>query len=157
MGRQERTLFFLKYPEFKVDMCVTGWTWIPCPIWSNPGRLCKQNIKTPCKKTRESRFRVYAYVTYPDTVEEAVEKIINDCHLIAASVAADVIITAVAGASAGSPASQIAAGAAAIPVAISAYGNAFWNCLSGTTVSSAIKSQISYDITHETKKISDWH
>lgn len=157
MGRYEKNLFSFDYPEFKGDTCKTGWTYVPCPTWSNPTRTCRQDIKTPCIKRRTSRFRVYAYVTYPDSVEDYVKKEIEHCNLIAAGAATTVITLAVSSSAAATPAAQISAAAAAIPAAVEAYSKSFWSCITSFSISSSIGRQIKYDIVKQTYKLNDWH
>ncbi|MCB2362358.1 hypothetical protein [Clostridium estertheticum] len=94
MARIEKNIWSFKYPEFKFETCVTGWTWVPCPIWSNPGRMCKKDIIGPCKKTKTSQFRVFVAITYPDNVGDVVKREINRCGDIALGVATGVIIKA---------------------------------------------------------------
>lgn len=156
MGRLEKNLFSIDYPEVKGDMCVTGWTWSLCPTMQNPGRKCKQEIKTPCFKRRTSNYRLYVYLDYPDSADAVVRHMINRCHLMASGAAINVIHAAVVGSTAGSPAAQIAAAAGAIPVALSTYGQTFWKCLTNFTISQTIKDNIKYDITSETKTVSPW-
>jgi hypothetical protein len=156
-GHYEKNLFSFEYPEFKVTTCVSGWTWVPCPIWSNPGRTCKQEIKTPCTQTRKSRFRVYAKATYPETLEEAVKREIERCHLAAAAVATSVVYSAATASSVVGPQATIAAAIGSIPAALRAYLDSFLKCIQGLNISDALKNQIKADIKHETKKISDWH
>ena len=157
MAVYTRNLYSFDYPEFKADICVTGWTWVPCPTWSNPGRVCKQEIQTPCMKTRTSRFRVYVEVVYPENLEEFVKREIDRCHIIASGIATDVIYTAATASSVVGPEATITAAIAAIPAAAKAYGNSFWNCLSTFSLSDAVKRQINASLNHDTAKINDWH
>ncbi|WP_217558744.1 hypothetical protein [Paenibacillus sp. GbtcB18] len=155
-GRYEKTLFSFEYPEFKAATCVTGWTWVPCPTWSNPGRTCKQEIKLPCTQTRKSRFRVYAEATYPETLEEAVKREIERCHLIAAGLAANVVYSAATASSVVGPQATITAAIGSIPAALQVYLKSFLECLEGLNISDALRRQIKGDIKHATNKISDW-
>ncbi|MCD1261778.1 hypothetical protein B5M42_023560 [Paenibacillus athensensis] len=155
-GRYEKTLFSFEYPEFKMATCVTGWTWIPCPTLSNPGRKCKQEIKMPCSKTRKSRFRVYAEVTYPATLEEAIKREIENCHLIAAGIATSVVVDAASASSVVGPQATIAAAIGAIPAALRAYLDSFVKCIEGLNVSDAVKREIKADVKHGTTVVSDW-
>ncbi|WP_099468314.1 hypothetical protein [Konateibacter massiliensis] len=156
MAREEKTLFSFDYPEIKADMCVTGWTKVPCPTLRNPGRTCRQDIKTPCTKRRTSRFRVYAYVTYPDNLEEAVKKQIDECHKVGVAAATTIVYSAATASSLATPVAQMSAAIASIPAALQAYGKAFWGCITSLSITDAIRNQIKYDITHQTFSLSDW-
>ncbi|QHZ46984.1 hypothetical protein [Bacillus sp. NSP9.1] len=157
MATLDKTLFSFEYPEFMASTCVTGWTYVPCPTWQNPGRMCRQDITAPCMKTRTSRFRVYAYVRYPDTLEEVVRSEIQRCHLIAAAVATNVVYTAATASSVVGPQATIAAAIGAIPGALEAYLQSFWNCLTSLNLSDVIKRQIEIDVRRETVRLTDWN
>lgn len=155
MGQINKTLYSFDYPEFKVGTCVTGWTWIPCgPLW-HP-KKCKQEIKSPCKKTRTSRFRVYVLVTYPDSAEPVIEREIQRCHEQSVGAAIAVIATAVSGSSVGTPAAMMEAAIAATPSAAQEYGRTFWQCITNISASDVIKREIKAVLNHETIKLSDW-
>ncbi|PDY79736.1 hypothetical protein [Bacillus cereus] len=156
MGVIEKDLYSLNYPEFKAAMCKTGWTWIPCPTWSNPTKKCKQDINTPCTKTKTSRFRVYVRVDYPDSLEPVIRQRVQNCHVTAAGVAAGVIYTAATASSVVGPAATIAAAIGAIGPAAEAYGKSFYTCLTTLNLPDAIKNNIKANLYHEDKGITDW-
>lgn len=156
MATLTKSLFSFDYPEFKMETC-EGWTWVPCPTWSNPTRTCKKSYPVPCKKTRTSNFKVYAELTYPASVEEFIRKEIERCHQIAAGAAGDVIYAAATAPSVVGPEATIAAAIGAIPVAAKTYGETFWNCLQSFNLNDALKRQINGSIKHDTHKINDWH
>ncbi|MCB7160419.1 hypothetical protein LI071_07040 [Bacillus subtilis] len=156
MAVLDKTLFSFEYPEVMATTCVTGWTYIPCPTWSRPGRMCRQDIVLPCVKTRRSRFRVYAYLRYPDTFEDVVRSEIERCHLIAAGVATNIVYAAATASSVVGPQATIAAAVGAIPPALEAYIQSFWNCLTSLNLSDVVRRQFEADIKQETVRITDW-
>lgn len=156
MGRIEKNIWSFKYPEFKVDTCVTGWTWVPCPTWKNPGRKCKKDIMGPCKKTKTSQFRIFVLIIYPDTVEEVVRREINKCADVALGVATSVIVDAATASSVVGPQATIAAAIGAIGPAAKAYGESFYTCLTNINVSQVIRDHIKVDLKYETKGITGW-
>lgn len=156
MGVIEKDLYSFNYPEFKASMCKTGWTWVPCPTWSNPTKTCKQDINVPCTKTKTSRFRVYVRVDYPDSLEPVIRQRVQNCHVTAAGVAAGVIYTAATASNVVGPAATIAAAIGAIGPAAEAYGKSFYACLTTLNLPDAIKNNIKANLYHEDKGITDW-
>lgn len=156
MARIEKNIWSFKYPEFKVEKCVTGWTWVPCPTWNNPGRKCKKDIQGPCKKTKTSQFRVFVAITYPDNVGDVVKREINRCSDIALGIATGVIIKAATASSVVGPQATIAAAIGAIGPAAKAYGESFYTCLASINVSKVIRDQIKASLSHEDKAITGW-
>lgn len=149
-----KQLFSLDYPELK--MREEGWTWVPCPTRNNLTKMCKKSYQVPYKRT--SNFKVYAELTYPDSVEKSIKKEIERCHEIAAGAAGYVIYGAATAPSVvGGPPATIAAAIGAIPVAAKTYGETFWKCLQFLNLTAALKRQINGSIKHKTHKINDWH
>lgn len=157
MATLDKTLFSLDFPEFMASTCVIGWTYMPCPTIPNPGRMCRQDIMGPCMKTRKSKFRVYAYLRYPETLEEVVGSEIQRCHLIASGVATNIIYTAATASTVVGPQATIAAAIGSVPAALRAYIDSFWNCLTSLNLSDVVKRQIDMDVKYETKRLTDWH
>ncbi|MDA2180102.1 hypothetical protein PDN34_26420 [Bacillus cereus] len=157
MATLTKSLFSFDYPEVKATTCAGGWTWIPCPTLSNPGKMCKQHYNVPCTQKRTSRFGVYADLTYPASVEEFIRKEIERCHLIASAAAGNVIYGAATASSVVGPEATIAAAIGAIPLAAKTYGESFWGCLQSFNLTDALKRQINGSIRHETHKLNDWH
>lgn len=155
-GVMQKDLFSFDYPEFKVAMCVTGWTNVPCPTWSNPGRMCRQDIKLPCTQTRKSKFRVYAEVVYPESLESAVKSELERCHLTASALATNVVYAAATASSVIGPAATISAAVGSIPAALKTYLESFSSCIKGIGLSDALRRQIKADIKKSDKVISDW-
>ena len=156
MAVMERDLWSFEYPEFKTETCVTGWTYMPCPTWSNPGRMCKQDITGICTKTKTSRFRVYVRIEYPDSAEAWIREQIDKCHYAGAEAAATVIIEAATASSVVGPVATISAAIASIPAAAEAYGKAFYGCIEAIQLSQVYKDLINATIHHEDKGITDW-
>ncbi|MBO3284761.1 hypothetical protein [Paenibacillus polymyxa] len=152
----QKNLFTFEYPEFKVTTCVTGWTNVPCPTFTNPGRMCKQDIKLPCTQTRKSRFRVYAEVIYPESLEAVVRREVEQCHLTASGLATETIYAAATASSVVGPQATISAAIGAIPAALKVYMESFTSCIKGINMSDTLRREIKADIKRSTTVISDW-
>ncbi|GIP44004.1 hypothetical protein J45TS6_24630 [Paenibacillus sp. J45TS6] len=138
-----KRLFAIKVPEFKIAACKNA--------FKTP--FGKVKFTYPCLKRRDSELTIYAYMKFPNHLDQFIINELQGCFDLASNAANEVAVEAFHSGK-GSPIERVIK---AVPATIEVFKSTFIHCVVNAESWKIIENDVVYGVDFDQTRLTDWY